>query len=84
MRLSPGAYQAPLMIFQLGSPNLDGIVLPKVNSAADIRFVHDMIDKHAHPDAKAKLRIVASIESARAVMDIKEVKPADKRADNIG
>lgn len=32
-----------------------------------------MIHKHAHPERKDFLRIIASIESARAVMDIKEV-----------
>jgi len=67
----------------LGSANLDGIVIPKVNSAQDVLFVESMIEKHAHPDIKASLRVVASIESAKAIMDIREIASSSLRLDSL-
>lgn len=48
-------------------------VIPKVHSAEDIDFVTELIEEHAHPSTKEKLRIIASIESAKAIMNLKEV-----------
>ncbi|KAK0754125.1 beta subunit of citrate lyase [Schizothecium vesticola] len=60
------------------SPNLDTIVIPKVNSAADLSFVTDVL-RHAAPkrysngsDARP-FRLIALIESARAVMDLPSI-----------
>jgi citrate lyase beta subunit len=49
------------------------LVIPKVHSASDIYFVLEAIEKHAHPDIKSTLKLVASFESARAIMNLKEV-----------
>jgi citrate lyase subunit beta-like protein len=62
----------------LKAPNLDALVIPKVNSASDLHFVSDVI-RHALPERHAvqgtetdapPLRLIALIESARAVMDL--------------
>ncbi|KAK3396536.1 Pyruvate/Phosphoenolpyruvate kinase-like domain-containing protein [Sordaria brevicollis] len=60
------------------APNLDAIVIPKVNSASDLSFVTDVI-RHAAPqrhasDPKANpLKLIALIESAKAVMDLRSI-----------
>ena len=67
----------PRLIRQLSSPNLDGIVIPKVNSPEDILFVQDMVERHASPASRDRIRIIASIESARAIINLKEVRPGN-------
>lgn len=52
-------------------PNLDAIVVPKVNSPSDLKFVTDII-RHVAPSRKP-IRLIALIESARAVMDLREI-----------
>lgn len=60
------------------APNLDAIVIPKVNSASDLSFVTDVI-RHAAPQRHASdatahpLKLIALIESARAVMDLRSI-----------
>ena len=61
---------------QLQSPNLDAIVVPKVDSAADLHFVADVI-RHAVPERshrgtatssrQAPVHVLALIESAKAL-----------------
>ncbi|KAH7060655.1 Pyruvate/Phosphoenolpyruvate kinase-like domain-containing protein [Macrophomina phaseolina] len=65
----------------LKAPNLDALVIPKVNSASDLHFVTDVI-RHTlpqrHPSTPSSsrtqehppLRLIALIESARALMDL--------------
>lgn len=66
---------------QLKAPNIDALVIPKVNSASDLHFVTDVI-RHAlpqrHPSgdqsaAQPPLRLIALIESARALMDLQSI-----------
>lgn len=67
------------------SPNLDAIVVPKVNSASDLTFVTDVL-RHVAPERHAEtqpgkgqgsrlgpVRLIALIESARAVMDLRSI-----------
>ena len=59
------------------SPNLDAIVVPKVDSAGDLTFVTDVL-RHVAPDRHAKgsknpIKIIALIESAKAVMDLSSI-----------
>jgi citrate lyase subunit beta-like protein len=70
----------------LQAPNLDAIVIPKVNSASDLHFVTDVI-RHTlpgrHPpsgaapsdtsEAARPLRLIALVESAKAVMDLRSI-----------
>jgi citrate lyase subunit beta-like protein len=61
----------------LRAPNLDALVVPKVNSAADLHFVTDVV-RHALPERHSPsssnpLKIIALIESAEAVMNLQEI-----------
>ncbi|KAK3299062.1 Pyruvate/Phosphoenolpyruvate kinase-like domain-containing protein [Chaetomium fimeti] len=57
-------------------PSLDTIVVPKANSAADLALVDDIL-RQAAPDrgegSERPIKILALIESARAVMDLREI-----------
>ncbi|CAM1507007.1 Fc.00g066480.m01.CDS01 [Cosmosporella sp. VM-42] len=57
--------------------HVDAVVVPKVNTAADLTFVSDVF-RHVAPerhrtDSPNPIRIIALIESARAVMDLPEI-----------
>ncbi|GAO16101.1 hypothetical protein UVI_02039960 [Ustilaginoidea virens] len=59
------------------APLIDAVVVPKVASAADLTFVSDVL-RHAapgrHADGSANpIKIIALIESARAVMDLASI-----------
>lgn len=59
------------------SPNLDAVVVPKVDSAADLTFVSDVL-RHTAPErhqagSENPIKIIALIESARAIMDLREI-----------
>jgi citrate lyase subunit beta-like protein len=71
----------------LRAPNLDALVVPKVNSAADLHFVTDVV-RHMlperHPSSaslgigggqqeKGPLKILALIESAKALTDLNAI-----------
>lgn len=75
----------------LKAPNLDALVVPKVNSAADLHFVTDVV-RHMLPErhpsmpspgvggrgqeeerGKGPLKILALIESAKALMDLNAI-----------
>lgn len=58
-------------------PLVDAVVVPKVNSAADLTFVTDVF-RHVAPErhtanSKNPIKIIALIESARAVMNLSEI-----------
>ena len=71
------------------SPNLDAIVVPKVNSAADLSFVTDVLrhvapQRHTSAASDARpIRLVALIESARAVMDLSSICAASPYLDGL-
>lgn len=58
-------------------PNLDAVVVPKVQSAADLTFVADLVRDAAPERHKAKsenpIKILAQIESAKGIMDLREI-----------
>lgn len=59
------------------SPNLDAVVVPKVESAADLTFVADVL-RHTAPErhqatSENPIKIIALIESAKAIMDLGEI-----------
>ncbi|ETS86617.1 hypothetical protein PFICI_00445 [Pestalotiopsis fici W106-1] len=69
------------------SPGLDAVVIPKVNSASDLTFAADAL-RHLAPDRhqgsssnsndtgspqNSPVRLIALIESARAVMNLREI-----------
>lgn len=56
------------------APLVDAVVVPKVESAADLTFVSDVL-RHVAPERHAEgsrnpIKIIALIESARAVVDL--------------
>lgn len=62
-------------------PSLDAIVIPKVNSASDLTFVTDVL-RQTCPERFSKpglgigsrpIKLIALIESARAVMDLSSI-----------
>lgn len=53
-------------------PALQALVIPKVNSAADLALVDDAI-RAAAPHRATPLRLLALVESARAVMDLRAI-----------
>lgn len=59
------------------SPNLDAIIVPKVDSAGDLTFVTDVL-RHVAPNRHGQasenpIKIIALIESAKAVMDLSSI-----------
>ncbi|KAI9828638.1 MAG: hypothetical protein M1832_001741 [Thelocarpon impressellum] len=59
------------------SPNLDTVIVPKVNSAADLRFVADVL-RHALPSAspaptQSRIQILALVETARALSSLPSI-----------
>jgi citrate lyase subunit beta-like protein len=53
-------------------PSVDTIVVPKVNSASDLLLVDDVIREARGQDARP-LNLLALIESAKAVMDLRSI-----------
>jgi citrate lyase subunit beta-like protein len=61
-------------------PNLDAVVIPKVHSASDLTFATDAL-RHLAPDRHSAspaadenpVKLIALIESARAVMNLREI-----------
>lgn len=75
------AVSTPFALFDLTAlaplRHVDAVVVPKVNSAADLTFVTDVLrhvapERHA-PDAENPIKILALIESARSVMNLSEI-----------
>ncbi|TPX36614.1 hypothetical protein SmJEL517_g01152 [Synchytrium microbalum] len=67
----------------LRSPNLQAILVPKVQSARDVQFVTRMIDTIAPASNRENIRILAAIESALGIMNIKEIAQSDPRVDAL-
>ncbi|KAF9162064.1 hypothetical protein DFQ26_003887 [Actinomortierella ambigua] len=67
----------------LRSSRLQAIVIPKVQSAKDIQFVSRMVDSVAPFITRKNVRIIASIESALGVMNLKKIATADPRVDAL-
>ncbi|KAF2863443.1 beta subunit of citrate lyase [Piedraia hortae CBS 480.64] len=62
--------------------NLDTLVIPKVNSAKDIVFVTDMIAHHL-PTRDRPIKLIALIESARAIVDLSSICTAAKNLSGL-
>ncbi|CDH54133.1 citrate lyase beta subunit [Lichtheimia corymbifera JMRC:FSU:9682] len=67
----------------LHSKRLQAIVIPKVQSAKDINFVSRMIDSVAVESQRERIRLIASVESALGIMNIREIATADPRLDAL-
>ncbi|KAG0271003.1 hypothetical protein BGZ95_001266 [Linnemannia exigua] len=67
----------------LRSSRLQAIVIPKVQSAKDVQFVSQMVDSVAPFITRKNVRIIASIESALGIMNLKEIATSDPRVDAL-
>lgn len=50
--------------------------MPKVDSAKDVQIVDQFVEKYGLDGTKRSLRIIASIESPMALLNLREVSPA--------
>lgn len=76
-----------------GEHNIDAVIVPKVDSAADLHFVTDVIrqclperhpsDGSAAPNQKPPIKILALIESARAITNLREICTASPYLDGL-
>ncbi len=59
----------------------DGIIIPKVNSADDVRWVAEQIGgiEKDIPNLKERLPILAIIESAKGIVNLREIAESDER-----
>ena len=76
------------------SPSLDALVIPKVNGASDLSFVTDIL-RHVAParhsstsfnagtPGERPIKLIALIESARAVMDLRSICAASPYLDGL-
>ncbi|KAM0790081.1 hypothetical protein ACM66B_005409 [Microbotryomycetes sp. NB124-2] len=67
----------------LKASHLDGLVLPKVNCAEDVLKVERAIEEHALDETRDSLRIIASIESPLAIINLKEIATCSKRIEAL-
>jgi citrate lyase subunit beta-like protein len=66
----------------LRSSKLQAIVIPKVNSAQDVKFVAQMIDSVA-PESNRNIRLIACIETAQALFKLPQICTSDTRLDAL-
>ncbi|KAJ2160472.1 hypothetical protein GGF46_002234 [Coemansia sp. RSA 552] len=67
----------------LQSEQLDVIMVPKVESPQDIHFVVQLIEALAPAKTRADIKIIAGIETALGLLNIREIALADKRVDAL-
>ncbi|GAA5879134.1 hypothetical protein JCM16303_001310 [Sporobolomyces ruberrimus] len=67
----------------LKTSRLEGLVLPKVDSANDVQLVDRFIDEHASDEVKRNLRIIASIESPMALLNLQAIATSSSRISSL-
>jgi citrate lyase beta subunit len=82
LRINPvgsGLEQDDLEAVLPGKP--DGVVIPKVNSAGEIQWVSEQLDRleREHGIESGATRLWAIVETARAIVNLKEIASADTR-----
>ena len=65
--------------------NPDAIVVPKIESARQVRWVSDHIETHERASNKqiGKVRLLVGVETAKGILNLKEIAEADKRLEAI-
>ncbi len=63
----------------------DGIVIPKVEAAGQIQYICDIIARHEQAAgwAPGSIRVLAIVETARGVLNLREIAAADPRLDAL-
>ncbi|KAI9179788.1 hypothetical protein H9P43_005118 [Blastocladiella emersonii ATCC 22665] len=67
----------------LRSSRLECIVIPKVQSAQDVAFVDRMIDSLAVESNRGNIRLIACIESALGLLNLREIASSSPRLDAL-
>jgi citrate lyase beta subunit len=65
--------------------NPDAIVVPKIESARQVKWVSDHIETHERSSNKqiGKFRLLVGVETARGILNLKEIAEADQRLEAI-
>ncbi|KAJ2863685.1 hypothetical protein GGI22_001900 [Coemansia erecta] len=67
----------------LQSEKLDVILVPKVDSHREVEHVAQLIDSLAPAHRRDKISIIAAIETARGLVNIRSIAEADRRVDAL-
>lgn len=67
----------------LRSSRLQAILIPKVQSAKEVQFVSRMIDTVAPEITRKNIMLIAAVESALGIMQLKEISTSDPRLDAL-
>lgn len=86
VRINPigsGLETADLEAVMAGQP--DGLVLPKVESAAQVQWISQALTaaEQAHAWAAGAVRLLVIVETALGVMNVREIAGADERVDAL-
>lgn len=87
---APSTPHALADLLALGAqPALDAIVIPKVNSAADLTFVADVLqhvapERYAASSTQKPIQLIALVESAASVLNLREICTAGASANLSG
>lgn len=68
-------------VLQGGTRALNTVLVPKVNSAEELYHIATLVDSMT--SKSSNLQLIASIESARAILDLKEVRLTQFRRHDI-
>jgi citrate lyase subunit beta-like protein len=65
--------------------NPDAIVVPKIESAEQVKWVSDHIETHELSSSKGigTVRLLVGVETAKGILNLKEIAEADKRLEAI-
>jgi len=80
---SPQSGKIPSDLEKIVQKGLDGIVIPKVDSAKELKKIEKIISSLEKKRKLKKIRLIPSIESALGVINCYEIASASKRIDAI-
>ena len=65
--------------------NPDAVVVPKVETAAQVRMISEYIEtyEHASRTERGSIRLLVGVETARGILNLREIAEADRRLDAI-
>ncbi|BGP56761.1 hypothetical protein JCM8202_004465 [Rhodotorula sphaerocarpa] len=78
VRINPGQAGLDDLDAILSAPGLDGLLLPKVNSAADVQAVTRFIDEYGSETYRRQPRVIASIESPLGLLNLREIATSER------
>ncbi|KDE03118.1 hypothetical protein MVLG_06379 [Microbotryum lychnidis-dioicae p1A1 Lamole] len=67
----------------LKSSNLQGIVIPKVDTVQDVQVVDRCISEHGLETTKDRIKLIVSVESPLSLINLKEIATSSNRIDAL-